>query len=47
MDPYGSPYMSYGLKLGWGGPIRGSIGGLGMTFKEYAITLVQGASNPV
>ena len=35
--------MSYGLKLGWGGPIGGCIGSLGGTCKEYALTLVQGS----
>ena len=36
--------MSYGLKLGCGGPIGRCIGGVGGTLnlKEYAIALVQG-----
>ena len=38
--------LSYGLKLGWGGPIPGCIGGTGgelQGFKKYVITLVQGS----
>ena len=36
-------YMSYGLKLGWGRPMGGCIGGLGGNFQEYTITLVRGS----
>ena len=38
-----SPYMSYGLNLGWGGPSGGYIGFWGGPIKGYATNLVQGS----
>ena len=36
-------YMSYGLNLGWGGPIGDYIGFWGGPIKEYTTNLVQGS----
>ena len=40
-QPETFPHVSYGLGVGWGGPIGGCCRGLGGTFKDCTITLVQ------